>query len=55
MADLTDEVNYRVFRLYMAGATMGFRTGAYNLHQTLFVKPDGGPTDLPPTRGDLYE
>ncbi|MBN8625090.1 MAG: class I SAM-dependent methyltransferase, partial [Planctomycetes bacterium] len=37
----TDEANFRVFRLYFAGACYGFRTNVYNLHQMLFVKPDG--------------
>lgn len=53
--ELTDEVGYRVFRLYMAGATMGFRTGIYNLNQYLLVKshPDG-TTGLPLTRSAWY-
>src|SRR5262249_39101909 len=29
--ELADEVAYRIFRIYMAGATMGFRNGVYNL------------------------
>ncbi|MGC3966004.1 MAG: cyclopropane-fatty-acyl-phospholipid synthase family protein [Pirellulales bacterium] len=37
----TDEANFRVFRLYFAGAAYGFRTNVYNVHQMLFVKPDG--------------
>ncbi len=52
---LTDEVNYRVFRIYMAGATEGFRNGTYQLNQTLFSKPDQGKTELPLTRADLYQ
>lgn len=50
----TDEVGYRVFRLYMAGATMGFRSGVYNLYQCLVVKPDAGASGLPLSRADWY-
>jgi cyclopropane-fatty-acyl-phospholipid synthase len=52
--DLAGEVRYRIFRLYMAGATLGFRSGVYNLMQTLFVKPDHGRAGLPLTRADWY-
>ena len=53
--ELTDEVNYRIFRIYMAGATMGFRSGVYNLNQCLLVKPDeNGSAQLPLTRADWY-
>jgi cyclopropane-fatty-acyl-phospholipid synthase len=51
---LTDEVTYRIFRLYLAGAIHGFESGAYNLHQTLLVKPDQGVSGLPLTRHDWY-
>ncbi len=50
----TDDVGYRIFRLYMAGATMGFRSGVYNLNQCLVVKPDDGKSGLPLTRADWY-
>ena len=49
-----DEVGYRVFHLYMAGATMGFRRGIYNLNQCLVVKPDGDASGLPLSRADWY-
>jgi cyclopropane-fatty-acyl-phospholipid synthase len=51
---LTDEVTYRIYRLYLAGATMGFDGGVYELMQTLFVKPDRGRAGLPLTRRDWY-
>lgn len=51
---LTDELTYRIYRLYMAVATLGFASGIYELMQTLFVKPDRGCTDLPLTRRDWY-
>lgn len=53
--ELTDEVSYRIYRIYMAGATMGFRNGVYNLNQSLLVKPkDDGSGGLPLTRADWY-
>ena len=51
---LTDEVTYRIYRLYMAGATIGFDSGVYELIQTLFVRPDAGRAGLPLTRADWY-
>jgi cyclopropane-fatty-acyl-phospholipid synthase len=51
---MTDEVTYRVYRLYMAGATIGFASGVYELNQTLFAKPDRGRAALPLTRADWY-
>jgi cyclopropane-fatty-acyl-phospholipid synthase len=50
----TSEATYRVFRLYLAGAMQGFRSGVYNLHQALLAKPDGGRSGLPLTREDWY-
>lgn len=53
---LTDEVTYRIFRIYMAGAAAGFTSGLYQLYQTLFVKPgQGGESGLPLTREAWYE
>ena len=52
---MTDEVNYRIYRLYMAGATIGFDSGVYELMQTLFANPaDGDRAGLPLTRADWY-
>lgn len=52
---ITDEATYRIYRLYMAGATMGFDAGIYQLNQILFVKPaPDGTAGLPPTRDDWY-
>ncbi|MBX9677725.1 MAG: cyclopropane-fatty-acyl-phospholipid synthase family protein [Gemmataceae bacterium] len=52
---LTDDVTYRIFRIYLAGAARGYRTGLYNLYQTLFVKPETtGVTGLPLTREAWY-
>ena len=52
---ITDEVTYRIFRIYLGGAARGYRTGLYNLYQTLFVKPDAdGVTGLPLLRENWY-
>src|SRR5262249_20653485 len=50
----TEETGYRIFRLYMAGATMGFKSGVYNLNQCLVAKPEEGRWGLPLTRSDWY-
>lgn len=50
----TDEVTYRVWRLFMSGSAHGFQTGRLNVYQTLLVKPDRGDSRLPLTRADWY-
>jgi cyclopropane-fatty-acyl-phospholipid synthase len=52
---LVGDVSYRIFRIYMAGATIGFRAGIYTLNQLLLSKPDNGSAHLPLTRTDWYE
>ena len=51
---LVGEASYRVFRIYMAGATLGFKSGVYGLNQILLSKPDKGATGLPLSRADWY-
>ena len=51
---LTDEVRYRIYRIYFAGAIEGFRTHTYNLNQVLVIKNSNKPTPLPLTRQDWY-
>jgi cyclopropane-fatty-acyl-phospholipid synthase len=51
---LTDEVTYRIFRIYFGGAIHGFRNATYNLNQTLVVKSGNTESSLPLTRGDWY-
>ncbi len=51
---IVGEASYRVFRIYMAGATLGFKAGVYSLNQLLLSKPDDGSAQLPLTRGDWY-
>jgi cyclopropane-fatty-acyl-phospholipid synthase len=50
----TDEVTYRIWRLYMAGSAHGFQKGMLNLYQALLVKADAGRSELPLTREDWY-
>ncbi|HEY3886324.1 MAG TPA: cyclopropane-fatty-acyl-phospholipid synthase family protein, partial [Vicinamibacterales bacterium] len=51
---LTDDIVYRIWRVYLAGSRHGFDTGAYNLYQYLLVKPDEGQSGTPLTRRDWY-
>ena len=51
---LTDEVTYRIYRIFFAGAAEGFWRSIYNLDQTLVVKAGDNASGLPLTRGDLY-
>lgn len=50
----TDDVTHRIWRLYLASAAYGFRTGRLNVYQTLLGKPDQGESGLPLTREDWY-
>lgn len=52
---LVGEVSYRIFRIYMAGATLGFKAGVYSLNQILLSKPNDGSADLPLSRADWYK
>ena len=51
---LTNDVTYRVWRLYMSGSAHGFQAGSNNIYQTLLAKPDRGNSGLPLTRADWY-
>jgi len=51
---LTDDVKYRIWRLYLAGSAYYFKTGKLHLYQSLLVKSQGGPSGLPLTRADWY-
>ena len=51
---ITDDITYRIWRLYMAGSAHGFRSGRLNVHQTLLAKPLHGESGLPLTREDWY-
>jgi cyclopropane-fatty-acyl-phospholipid synthase len=52
---LTDEVKYRIWRLYLAGSAHYFRTGKLDLYQSLLVKSDAGRSGLPLRREDWYQ
>jgi cyclopropane-fatty-acyl-phospholipid synthase len=51
---ITDEVTYRVWRLYVAAAAHQFTIGRGNIYQTLLSKPNRGESELPLTRADWY-
>jgi len=51
---ITDDITYRIWRLYMAGSAHGFRTGRMNIYQVLLSKPLHGH-GLPLTRADWYQ
>jgi cyclopropane-fatty-acyl-phospholipid synthase len=50
----TDEVTYRIWRLYMAGSAHNFDAGRLSVFQALLHRPSGGPACLPQTREDWY-
>jgi cyclopropane-fatty-acyl-phospholipid synthase len=54
-AAMVGEHTYRVWRLYMAAAALGFQSGRLTLIQTLFAKPlPDGSVAVPRSRADLY-
>lgn len=52
--DATGERTYRLWRLYLAGATHKFRTGRNSVYQSLLSKPIHGNSGLPLIREDWY-
>jgi cyclopropane-fatty-acyl-phospholipid synthase len=52
---LTSLETFRIFYLYLEGSKYHFERGALNLHQTLLLRPEGRPSDLPLTRRDWFE
>jgi cyclopropane-fatty-acyl-phospholipid synthase len=50
----TDEVTYRVWRLFMSGSGYRFGRGEHNVYQLLLSKPDRGVSGFPFTRDDWY-
>ncbi len=51
---LTSEVTYRIWRVYMSASIYAFLTGRVNVYQALLAKPDRGDSHLPLTRDDWY-
>jgi len=52
---ITDDITYRIWRLYMAGSAHRFRTGRLNIYQVLLSKPLHGQSGPPLTRADWYQ
>lgn len=44
----------RLWLLYLAGVSLGFRRGSIQIFQTIASKRTKGPSGMPPTRADLY-
>ena len=51
---LTSDVTYRIWRIYMSASIHAFLTGGVNIYQTLLAKPNHGDSHLPLTRADWY-
>jgi cyclopropane-fatty-acyl-phospholipid synthase len=51
---LTDDVTYRIWRLYLSISALGFRLGRINLYQALLLKAPDRESGLPLTRADWY-
>lgn len=51
---VTDDLTYRVWRLYMSGSVYGFLSNENTVYQTLLVKPQHGVSFLPLSRADWY-
>jgi cyclopropane-fatty-acyl-phospholipid synthase len=51
---LTDQMTYRIWRLYMGATAHAFSTGRINVYHALFVKTTSGVSGLPLTRADWY-
>jgi cyclopropane-fatty-acyl-phospholipid synthase len=51
---LSDEVKYRIWRLYLGGSIHYFRTARLDLYQSLLVKNDEGNSGFPLRRVDWY-
>jgi len=48
------EVKYRVWLMYLAACSIAFERNNVGIYQTLGQKRLKGPSNLPPTRADLY-
>jgi cyclopropane-fatty-acyl-phospholipid synthase len=51
---VSDEVTYRTWRLYMSASAYGFESGSINVNQSLLAKMANGRSHVPLTRADLY-
>ncbi len=50
----TSDLTYRIYRLYLAMSSYGFRIGQPTIYQSLLAKPHFGRCGLPLTRADWY-
>lgn len=50
----TDDVTYRIWRLFMSLSAYNFDRNGIGVYQTLLAKPQNGSSDLPLTRRDWY-
>jgi cyclopropane-fatty-acyl-phospholipid synthase len=51
----SDEITYRIWKLYIAGSAHWFRTRKLNIYQSLLSKPTHGKSGLPLTRSEWYQ
>ncbi len=52
--DMIGPEKVRLWLLYLAGVSLGFKRGSINIFQTIASRRTKGPSGLPPTRADLY-
>ncbi len=53
--DASDELTYRIWRLYMSACAYGFSAGFTTVYQTLLARADDGRSGVPLTRHDCYD
>jgi cyclopropane-fatty-acyl-phospholipid synthase len=51
---LVDELEFRIWRLYLAGSAYYFQSGKLHVYHSLLVKDRSGHSGLPLTREDWY-
>ncbi|WP_420412433.1 class I SAM-dependent methyltransferase [Roseibium sp.] len=49
------EEKYRLWLAYLTGVSLGFERGTINIFQTVATKRTKGPSNMPPSREDLYK
>ena len=52
--EISNEVTYRTWRLYMAASAYGFEAGRICVNQTLLSRRTDGRSSVPLTRADIY-
>jgi cyclopropane-fatty-acyl-phospholipid synthase len=51
---VSDEVTFHTWQLYMSASAYGFESGNINTYQTLLAKMNEGNSNIPLSRADLY-